>query len=70
MKFIVCWLICLLRGHRWRFAYNFGIPLGCSAERYERLKPTSFPVHQCLRCKKYDCESDRLNLSTIEGFME
>lgn len=64
------WLICLLRGHHWRFAYNFGIPLGCSNEQYKQLKSSSFSVGRCLRCGKYSHMSDGLNLHTVEGFGE
>jgi len=63
-------IICLIRGHDWEFAYNYGIPLGCSPELYEELKSKSLPVNRCTRCGAYDHESDGLNPYVGSGFSE
>jgi len=47
---------CLLKGHKWRFAYNHGIPLGCSDELWDKLwaDGTAYAVSMCERrgCEK------------------
>jgi len=51
-------LICLIKDHDWRFAYNYNMSQGISAE--EALKMYSenrtFAVHVCLRCKRHGRE--------------
>ena len=47
---------CLFRGHKWKFSYNHGIPLGTSTEDALRMfdEGKSYAVYQCTRagCKK------------------
>lgn len=67
-------LICKIKGHKWQFAYNHGIPLGCK-EPWEVTKQKFdsgeyFPVNRCTRCGDYDHPSDGLNPYVKEGFAE
>jgi len=45
---------CLLQGHKWRFAYNHGVPLGTSTEEALSMiySGKSYPVYLCTRCPK------------------
>ena len=51
-------IICLFRGHDWRFSYNHGIPLGCTDEEWDKLIGKSYAVHQCMRCGASDLPPD------------
>jgi len=61
MKKIICWL---KRKHQWEFAYNFGIPLGCSWALWDKLvkEGKTFPVHRCKVCGVYDHPGDGLGI--------
>jgi len=51
---------CLLGHHKWRFSYNYGMPFGIGMEKaMEMFKHgTTYPVHRCERCGKYDSKPD------------
>ena len=51
---------CLFGHHEWEFSYNYGVPLGCSNELWDKLvkEKKTFPVNCCTRCGKEDCEPD------------
>lgn len=48
-------VVCLIRGHDWRFSYNHGIPLGDNrpySEVEEGFKSgKAYRVSECRRCK-------------------
>lgn len=60
---LVSRLICRIKGHKWEFDHNNGVPLGCSQELYEKLKAEGkvYAVNQCLRCGLYDHPDDGLD---------
>ncbi len=43
---------CLLRRHDWRFAYNYGMPLGISTEDALKMfeDGKTYAVDECRRC--------------------
>jgi len=64
--YIITFQPCKAYGHAWKFAYNYGIPLGCkwSYEEIEEKRKCGevFEVHKCSRCGNYDHESDGLGI--------
>ena len=62
-------LICKVRGHDWKFAYNYGIPLGSTEPLDETLRKFKtgeyYGVNRCTRCKIYGSTLDGLNPYTV-----
>jgi hypothetical protein len=57
-------LICLFKGHDWKFAYNYGLPLGSREPLNEILNKFRsgeyIKVNRCSRCGKFSHKSDGL----------
>ena len=47
-------IVCFMKGHDWKFAYNYGMRLGISMEAAMKMfeDGRTYGVYQCRRCCK------------------